>query len=170
LREEVMGMLEELLVDAHRSGDVIHARGADAAFIEELDDRGVRAAAIYLREAESQVFTFLTHSGAGRLLFGDPGRPELATSVLERVMRELNRRTDNGNRWSIEGMRALLRVKLGRKCLDRQRRGWCRRVSTTPGWPAGDPTPRRREAELAEPGAGSPALFGCRGDPQGQPP
>jgi hypothetical protein len=57
----------------------------------------------------------LTNPGAGRLLFGDKGRPELATSVLERVMRELNRRTDNGTRWSIQGLRALLMVKLGRK-------------------------------------------------------
>lgn len=61
------------------------------------------------------MFTFLTHRGAGRLLLGHKGRSELATSVLERVMRELNRRTDNGTRWSIPGLRALLMIKLGRK-------------------------------------------------------
>jgi hypothetical protein len=35
--------------------------------------------------------------------------------VLERVMRELNRRTDVGVRWSIEGLRRLLMIKLQHK-------------------------------------------------------
>ncbi len=59
--------------------------------------------------------------GAGRLLFGDKGRPELGTGVLERLMREMNRRTDVGVRWSVEGVRAILMVKLGRK----YHHGWC---------------------------------------------
>ena len=61
------------------------------------------------------MFTFLTHPGAGRLLFGGKGRPELGTGVLGRVMREMNRRTDVGVRWSIPGVRAVLMVKLQRK-------------------------------------------------------
>ena len=72
-------------------------------------------AARYLKAAEPEVFTFISHPDAGRLLFGDKGRPELATGVLERVMRELNRRTDVGVRWSIHGCRALLMLKLARK-------------------------------------------------------
>jgi hypothetical protein len=73
------------------------------------------AAAAHLRGATEEVFTFLTHPAAGRLLFGDKGRPELGTGVLERVMREMNRRTDVGVRWSIPGVRAVLMVKLQHK-------------------------------------------------------
>jgi hypothetical protein len=39
----------------------------------------------------------------------DKGRPELGSGVLERVTRELNRRTDVGMRWSVEGLRRLAR-------------------------------------------------------------
>src|SRR5680860_1269293 len=42
-------------------------------------------------------------------------RPELGSGVLERVMRELNRRTDVGVRWSIDGLRRLLMIKLQHK-------------------------------------------------------
>lgn len=115
LRKTLFAQLEATLTEAHRDGNPERAKAAYAALIEEADNCGAVTAAIYLREAEAQVFTFLTHPGAGRLLFGHKGRPELASSVLERVMRELNRRTDNGTRWSIEGLRALLMVKLGRK-------------------------------------------------------
>lgn len=62
-----------------------------------------------------EVLTFLTHPDAGRLVFGDKGRPELGTGVLERVMREMNRRTDVGVRWSVEGVRAILMIKCARK-------------------------------------------------------
>jgi hypothetical protein len=47
-------------------------------------------------------------------VFGDKGRSELGSGVLERVMRELNRRTDIGVRWSIDGLRRLLMIKLQR--------------------------------------------------------
>ncbi len=76
---------------------------------------GARAAAAHLGGAEHEALTFLTHPAAGRLLFGDKGRPEFGTGVLERAMREMNRRTDVGVRWSVEGVRAVLMVKLGRK-------------------------------------------------------
>ena len=48
-------------------------------------------------------------------MFGHKGRPELGTGVLERVIREMNRRTDVGVRWSISGIRAILMTKLQRK-------------------------------------------------------
>ena len=57
----------------------------------------------------------------GRLIFGDKGRPELGTGVLERVMREMNRSTDVGVRWTVEGVRAILMVKLQRKYAHGQR-------------------------------------------------
>jgi len=107
--------LAQLLNDAYATADLATARAAYRDLIDALDQAGAPKAAGYLLIAEPEVFTFLTHPQAGRLLFGHKGRAEIATSVLERVMRELNRRTDNGTRWSIEGLRALLMVKLGRK-------------------------------------------------------
>ncbi len=62
----------------------------------------------------------LPHPPPRRLLFGDKGRPEVGTGVLERVMREMNRRTDVGVRWSLPGARAVLMAKLGRKYRHRQ--------------------------------------------------
>lgn len=47
-----------------------------------------------------------------------PGRfrPEHTTSVLERTMREVNRRVDPpGNRWTVEGVRCLTNLLLGRR-------------------------------------------------------
>lgn len=40
---------------------------------------------------------------------------EVGTGVPERVIREMNRRTDVGVRWSIEGVRAILMIKCDRK-------------------------------------------------------
>lgn len=107
--------LEALLSDAYRNQDLAAARAAYAELIDDAEGCGARAAAAHLRGAEDEALTFLTHPAAGRLLFGDKGRPELGTGVLERVMREMNRRTDVGVRWSVEGVRAVLMVKLARK-------------------------------------------------------
>ena len=46
---------------------------------------------------------------------GKEHRPELATGVLERVVRETNRRTDVEVHWSIPGTDGMLMVKLARK-------------------------------------------------------
>ena len=114
-RRELRAWLVDLLADAHREQGLPRAQTAYQGLIDEMNARGVIRAARYLKAAEAEVFTFISHPDAGRLLFGDKGRPELATGVLERVMRELNRRTDLGVRWSIEGCRALLMLKLARK-------------------------------------------------------
>jgi len=107
--------LRELLLRAYRSGDGEAAERDYQTLIGRAERVGARAATSYLRAAIREVFTFLTHPGAGRLLFGHKRRPELSTGVLERVMRELNRRTDVGVRWTIPGIRAILMVKLQRK-------------------------------------------------------
>ncbi len=115
LADDFRRQLEVLLTAAYREQDLDAARTAYAALIDDAEGCGAMVAAAHLRAAEPEVFTFLTHPGAGRLLFGDKGRPELGTGVLERVMREMNRRTDVGVRWSVEGVRAILMVKLQRK-------------------------------------------------------
>lgn len=113
--ESLRARLDDLLATAYHDHDVDAALAAYDQLIAELIDQHALKAAGHLQRARSEVFTFLTHPGAGRLLFGDKGRPELGTGVLERVMRELNRRTDVGVRWSIEGVRAVLMIKLQHK-------------------------------------------------------
>lgn len=107
--------LDELLVAAYRTGNHAGAAADYTALIERAEAADARRAARYLRDATTEVFTFLTNPTAGRLVFGDKGRPDLGTGVLERVMREMNRRTDVGVRWSIPGIRAILMAKLQRK-------------------------------------------------------
>jgi len=115
LADNFRRQLEALLTAAYANQDLDAARVAYAELIDDAEGCGAVAAAAHLRAAESEVFTFLTHPRAGRLMFGDKGRPELGTGVLERVMREMNRRTDVVVRWSAEGVRAILMVKLQRK-------------------------------------------------------
>lgn len=115
LADGLRRQLEALLLASYRDHDHHAAAAAYRDLIDEADACGARAAAAHLRGATDEVLTFLTHPGAGRLLFGDKGRPELGTGVLERVMREMNRRTDVGVRWSVHGVRAILMVKLQRK-------------------------------------------------------
>ncbi len=115
LADDFARQLEALLREAYAGADLDAARAAYADLIDDAEGCGAMAAAAHLRGAETEVFTFLTHPAAGRLLFGDKGRAELGTGVLERVMREMNRRTDLGVRWSVEGVRAILMVKLQRK-------------------------------------------------------
>jgi transposase-like protein len=115
LSDSFRSQLETVLATAYADHDLDAARAAYALVIDDAEGCGAWAAAEHLRAAEGEVFTFLTHPAAGRLLFGDKGRPELGTGVLERVMREMNRRTDVGVRWSVAGVRAILMVKLQRK-------------------------------------------------------
>lgn len=115
LADDFRSQLATLLTNAYRDRDLDAARAAYADLVDDAEACGARGAAAHLRAATDEVFTFLTHPAAGRLLFGDKGRAELGTGVLERVMREMNRRTDVGVRWSVPGVRAVLMVKLQRK-------------------------------------------------------
>ncbi|CCH86352.1 Putative transposase [Modestobacter italicus] len=90
-----------------------HAQALAAydAFTASVTAEGHHAAGELLAGARDQVFTCLRPELRARL--AHLGGPELGSGVLERVMRELNARTDiGGSRWSIEGLRDLLTVKL----------------------------------------------------------
>jgi len=113
--DRLVGRLEALLTDAYRDGDHVRARAAYAALIDHAHTVGADKVARHLAGAADEALTFLLHPDAGRLVFGHKGRPELGSGVLERVMRELNRRTDVGVRWSIDGLRRLLMIKLQHK-------------------------------------------------------
>lgn len=92
-----------------------HAQALRAydAFRAEVRAAGHHAAGELLDGARDQVFTCLqpeVRRGLAHL-----GGPELGSGVLERVMRELNARTDiGGSRWSVEGLRDLVTVALAR--------------------------------------------------------
>jgi hypothetical protein len=67
----------------------------------------------YLAGARPHTFTSLDSKLRRQL--AHLGGPELVTGVLERLMRELNARTDiGGSRWSINGLRDLLTVQTAR--------------------------------------------------------
>jgi len=67
----------------------------------------------YLATAREHTFTCLDPALRARL--AHLGGPELGTGVIERLMRELNARTNiGGSRWSIDGLRDLLTVHTAR--------------------------------------------------------
>jgi hypothetical protein len=71
------------------------------------------SAQAYLAAARPHAFTCLDPALRSRL--AHLGGPELGTGVLERLMRELNARTDiGGSRWTVPGLRDLLTVHTAR--------------------------------------------------------
>ena len=92
-----------------------HAQALDLydAFVDTITDADHHAAAELLAGARDQVFTCLRPELRQRL--APLGGPELGSGVIERVMRELNARTDiGGTRWSVEGLRDLVTIQLAR--------------------------------------------------------
>jgi hypothetical protein len=89
------------------------ALAAYDVFCATVTAEGHHAAGELLAGARDQVFTCLRPQIRTRL--AHLGGPELGSGVLERVMRELNARTDiGGSRWSVEGLRDLITVQLAR--------------------------------------------------------
>ena len=115
LADSFRTQLGALLHAAYANHDLVAARTAYDLLIHDAKGCGAWAAAAHLRSATDEALTFLVHPDAGRLVFGHKGRPELGTGVLARVMREMNRRTDVGVRWSVEGVRAILMIRCARK-------------------------------------------------------
>ena len=105
--------LGELLRDAIRHEQTTdEALACWDAFAEAIPDK-LTSAHAYLATARDHAFTCLNPDLRARLV--RLGGPELGTGVLERVMRELNARTDiGGSRWSIAGLRDLLTVHTAR--------------------------------------------------------
>jgi hypothetical protein len=92
-----------------------HAQALAAydTFCASVTGEGHHAAGELLTGARDQVFTCLRPDVRARL--AHLGGPELGSGVLERVMRELNARTDiGGSRWSVDGLRDLITVQLAR--------------------------------------------------------
>lgn len=82
-------------------------------FADSVRAEAHHAATELLDGARDQVFTCL--KPGIRTALAHLGGPELGSGVLERVMRELNARTDiGGSRWSVAGLRDLITVQLAR--------------------------------------------------------
>lgn len=80
-------------------------------------DHGLDRTAVHLRRTAPHLATWHAVRRSHRS-WRMPGRsrPEHTTSVLERMMREVNRRVDPpGNRWTVPGIRSMLNLLLGRR-------------------------------------------------------
>lgn len=90
---------------------------AAEASVRFAEDHGWDHTALHLRRTAPQLATWRAVRRTTRP-WRMPGRsrPEHTTSVLERTMREVNRRVDPpGNRWVIEGVRSMTNLVLGRR-------------------------------------------------------
>ena len=109
-RAELVALLRRVARERLTHGQAIAAYDA---FCTTVTAAGHHAAGELLAGARDQVFTCLRPELRARL--AHLGGPELGSGVLERVMRELNARTDiGGSRWSVEGLRDLITVQLAR--------------------------------------------------------
>lgn len=94
------------------------------SFIRSLQACGCQRAAGYLQNALPDVFTYKEEPVVVPLLNIDDGTTSAkvmtTTSVLEREMREINRRADVGARWSIPGITNNLGLKVARKFKHRE--------------------------------------------------
>jgi len=113
----------------HLSYGLGHALGKDGLSVEErkplagklsgiLARGGAKARQQYRKftdglEAYSRAHTLLTN--AEPYILYSPPSSERTTSVMEREMREVNRRTDVGARWSIRGISNLLKLRLAKR-------------------------------------------------------
>ena len=87
------------------------------ASIAQAEDGGLRFTAWHLDHVGDRLSTWRAVRRSGRP-WRMPGRdrPEHTTSVLERTMREINRRVDPpGNRWLVPGVRAVTNLLLARR-------------------------------------------------------
>ena len=73
--------------------------------IRDLKEKSYKTAAQYLENAKEYVFTFREKNQK-------KGSRHLGTSILERLMREVNRRTDVGVRWTDQGVYNLIKLRL----------------------------------------------------------
>lgn len=109
-----MGRLGKIIY--HPRYDVQRSRSELEDLITQLRQEGLSHAAKYLDAAAPYVFTYREHPDG---MFFDWRRLEpcaiSSTSPLERQMREINRRTDVGARWSVPGVENLIGLDLVRR-------------------------------------------------------
>ncbi|NIN66524.1 MAG: hypothetical protein GTO63_17915 [Anaerolineae bacterium] len=109
-----MGQLGKII--HHPDYTLQRSREELADLVTQLHREGLSDAAGYLDAATPYVFTYREHPDG---MFFDDRRLEpcaiSSTSPLERQMREINRRTDVGARWSVAGVQNLIGLDLVRR-------------------------------------------------------
>ncbi len=109
-----MGQLGKII--HHPEYTLQRSREELADLVTQLHREGLSDAAGYLDAATPYVFTYREHPDG---MFFDDRRLEpcaiSSTSPLERQMREINRRTDVGARWSVAGVQNLIGLDLVRR-------------------------------------------------------
>ena len=100
----------------HRQPTIERAKQGLKHLIWELYECGLKKAADFLCRALSDVYTYIKLLKE-KLLPGqvDENHPFITISILERIFREINRRTDNGARWSVPGLKNLVKLLLVKK-------------------------------------------------------
>ena len=93
--------VKELIDILYRSPSVKVMNEKYRRFTHTLKQNGLIKSVVHLQNAEHEIATFRKHGLNAR-----------TTSTVEREMREINRRVDNGVRWSIPGVENLLLVKM----------------------------------------------------------
>jgi len=100
----------------HPNQDVQDTRAELKELIRQLSEKGLHQGAAYLAAATPYAFTYREHPDG--MFFDDRRLEPLAissTSPAERQMREINRRTDVGVRWSVAGVKNLISLDLVRR-------------------------------------------------------
>ena len=100
----------------HPEHDLQETKDKLRGLIDELSQQGLNDAVAYLAGAAPYAFTY-REQPAGIFSDGPDQQPRAirSTSPVERQMREINRRTDVGVRWSISGVKNLVALDLTRR-------------------------------------------------------
>ena len=100
----------------HPEGDVESSRRELKGLIVQLAQHNLKYAANYLKAAEPYAFAYRQHPDG--MFFEESNgeaRAICSTSPVEREIREINRRTDIGARWSTDGVHNLVLLDLVRR-------------------------------------------------------
>lgn len=113
-RDRVIERLLTPILDADSRRASLEAAEESIRF---ADDNGWGHTAAHLRRTTPHLATWHVVRRSRRpWRMAGRSRPEHTTSVLERTMREVNRRVDpTGNRWTVEGVRSMMNLLLGRR-------------------------------------------------------
>lgn len=102
-----------------KDGMEIEARRKITRKLSGILARGGRLARAAFRRLTDRLASYSSAhallSNAEPYILYDPPSAERTTSIMEREMREVNRRTDVGARWSVNGITNLVRLRLAKR-------------------------------------------------------
>lgn len=105
-REAYKEKLRHIIYSNEKDITVNNLKKKYRSFVKELKDKGLYTTAHHLANALPDIFTFRKRTRNVK-----EGK-WIAQSIIERAMREINRRADIGNRWTDNGAENLIRLRL----------------------------------------------------------